>query len=295
MSNQHVQWVNGGGRIRACGETRPFLEAGFYTVNDDMMEIYLQKIDRVSDDLITLPGSLLENVELSIKEFWTKGDLFKEFGFVWKRGILLYGPPGCGKTSLISQIGNTHVEAGGVVLYADDPEYALAGLKSLREIEPDRPVLCILEDLEEILENHGESGVLSLLDGQAQIDKVAYIATTNYIKDLPSRIVNRPSRFDMVVKVPYPDQETRKRFLTSISKDLASDPGLLEAAARDSEGFSFAHLKELVISVYLFGVSFQEAGERLLKMTTQEFNEEDDEGGAPHFEMIEAVFGDLEP
>ena len=62
-------------------------------------------------------------------------------------------------------------------------------LKVFREIEPNRSIIYIFEDIDSIIEHHGEDEILSVLDGEMQVNKVLNIATTNYPERLDRRIV----------------------------------------------------------------------------------------------------------
>ncbi len=90
-----------------------------------------------------------------------------------------------GKTSTIAVVTKQMTDAGGVVFLGDtSPQILAIGLKQFREIEPDRPAVVILEDIDTIIENFGESEVLSILDGENSIANVCYIATTNFPENL---------------------------------------------------------------------------------------------------------------
>jgi hypothetical protein len=84
-------------------------------------------------------------------------------------------------------------------------------LQMLRAVEPERQVVGILEDVDALIERYGESEYLSLLDGEAQVDNVVYVATTNYPERLDARIVDRPSRFDTIRYIGMPSAGARRR------------------------------------------------------------------------------------
>lgn len=102
------------------------------------------------------------------------------------------------------------------------------------------------------------------MDGETQIDNVVYIATTNYPERLDPRLVNRPSRFDIVAKIGMPSAEARGVYLRSRSKQLSDKE--IDEWVQATEEFSFAHLKELIVSVEVFERPFAECVERLKMM-----------------------------
>jgi Hom_end-associated Hint/ATPase family associated with various cellular activities (AAA)/LAGLIDADG-like domain len=174
-----------------------------------------------------------------------------------------------GKTSTVSLTINDMVKAGGIVLLGDNPSILSKSLAEFRAIESERPLAVILEDIDTIIANYGESGVLSILDGEAQVENVVFLATTNYPERLDGRVINRPSRFDRVVKIGMPNDQAREMFLlsklgTTTAKD--SKTGETIDLIKVTDGFSIAHIKEMIISAYCQENPIKEVLERLKKM-----------------------------
>jgi SpoVK/Ycf46/Vps4 family AAA+-type ATPase len=128
-----------------------------------------------------------------------------------------------------------------------------------------RNIILVYEDIDEIINYNGESTVLSLLDGEHNIDNVLNLATTNYPGLLGARIINRPSRFDRRIYVDMPSQPAREEYLRKACKGnlSAHDLGLW---VKDTEGMSIAHLRELVAAVYCLGQDYSGVVERLKKL-----------------------------
>ena len=118
-------------------------------------------------------------------------------------------------------------------------------MEVFRKIEPDRPVVCLFEDIDAIIETHGDSELLQWLDGSHQINKVINIATTNYPERLDRRIVSRPRRFDRIIKIESPTAAIRETYLSRKLPDLAAN-GQLAHWVTMTEGLSFAALAELL-------------------------------------------------
>ena len=192
--------------------------------------------------------------------FLKKGDIFKKFGFSHKRGYLLHGPPGCGKSTTIRLLQKHFTEKfdGVVLLWANSNESFEDHLNALKEFEPNRPVMVICEDIDSKLK-HFESHILELLDGQKALDKFVLVATTNYLDVIPSRIKDRPSRIDRLVEIGNPDTKTRFKYLSNIGLDETQAAHI----AANSEGLSIAKLKEVVIASVCFDEPVADVVKRL--------------------------------
>ena len=145
---------------------------------------------------------------------------------------------------------------------------ALNVLKALRRIEPTRNLITVYEDIDEIINYNGESQVLSMLDGEHNIDNILQLATTNYPEKLGARIINRPSRFDRRVYIGMPEAPAREAYLVKATQD-GLEESKLERWTKDTEGLSIAHLRELVAAVYCLDQEYDEVIERLKAMAIQ--------------------------
>lgn len=275
--------VHGGRNYSACETAVHDVPPGQYTIEaNDHLGIFFRRTDVNLDELILLPDSVSEQVIEEIQEFWTKEQHFRKFGFLWKRGVLMWGPPGSGKTSTVQVISQQIIALGGLSIYVDHPGLAAKGLKILRSIEPTRPLIVMLEDIDSIIDSYGESDLLALMDGELQIDNIVFVATTNYPERLDKRFINRPSRFDLVKKIGMPGEGARELYLKTKNPRLA-EPEAMEELAQwvdNSRDFSIAHLKELIVSVEVFGVSLEDATERLKTMMQRSPKSGDADNGA---------------
>lgn len=269
-------WAVYGHAYSPCEKSVDALPAGQYTVEQSMNSgIYFNQVDVNLDELMTLPDSEAEQVIDDIETFWSKEDHFRKFGFLWKRGILLWGPPGSGKTSVVQIVSKLLKDNDGLSIYIEDPALGAKGLELLRRIEPNRPIVVIIEDVDSITQYYGESAILALLDGELQIDNVVFIATTNYPERLDKRLTNRPSRFDIVKKIGMPSDEARKLYIYEKNERLRNNKVELEMWVKQTKNFSLAHIKELIVSVEVFEVPFEEAIERLTAMMDKQITSED--------------------
>lgn len=275
------QWAEVGDAYFPADKTANSLPPGQYTIDySHNRGLYFAPKPINLDDLLILPDSASEDIINNIEKFWQREDLFRELGFLWKRGVLLYGPAGSGKTSTLQLITKKVVERGGIAVYVKEPKTTASGLEMLRKIEPTRPVIVLVEDVDAIQHAYGEADLLALLDGDLQIDNVVFIATTNYPEKLDKRMVNRPSRFDIVRKIGMPTAEARAIYLTARNERIAGTDELTEWVDATDQ-FSIAHLKELIVSVEALGQNFDSTVERLKVMidTTPASTDDDEAKG----------------
>lgn len=233
------------------------LATGVYrTVTDMAGTPYLIKQKMLADALLTLPDDASTEILQHIKEFWGLRDRFRQFGFLHKRGVLLYGPQGSGKTSTIIQTIKAITEQGGVVFLGGYPGTDTKGIQMFRRLEPDRPLVVVYEDVDDTVYYYGDKALTELLDGEANVDNVLFLATTNHPERLPARLINRPSRFDVLKLIGMPSEAARHAYLMA-KTDLA--PSEIGVWAQKTEGLSISHLKELLILVLVLEKQLDES------------------------------------
>ena len=190
-------------------------------------------------------------------------EAFKSMGIEPPSGILLYGPPGCGKTLLVKAIAT---ECGANFISVKGPEllsmYVGESEKGIRKVfrkaRQVSPVIVFFDELDSIASRRGsgiyDSGVgnrvidqlLTELDGVEPLKNVVFIGATNR-PDLLDPGLLRPGRIDKMIKVDAPDEKARLAILKVHTKNmpLAGDVSL-EMLAKKTQGFSGADLEGLV-------------------------------------------------
>jgi SpoVK/Ycf46/Vps4 family AAA+-type ATPase len=247
------------------------IPAGFYKVKYDSAigGYHLASKNVSSDELYELPSDELVDIIEDIKKFWENRHKYKQYNFIHKRGILLYGDPGAGKSGIIQLCTkNLITEQNGIVISiadTNDIENYVNFIQKLRAVEPERPLIVIMEDIDAIAADTSwaSSQLLNMLDGVDQIENVVYIATTNYPEKLADRITNRPSRFDRRYEVEMPTDLVRESYITNklTEEDLRAID--INIWVEKTKGMSLAHLRELIVSVITLGNTFEETIDRL--------------------------------
>lgn len=237
------------------------LDPGMYIVEYDRESgLHCKKSSIVSDELFIFSNSIIENLIIEVESFWDKKDLFKSNNLIHKRGIILEGPQGTGKSSIISLLSEKVVNRGGIVFIvnnSNDLNLYINFLKNnFRLIEPDTPIITIIEDLDKYAE---DKVILDFLDGKTNIDHHLVITTTNNSKKIPDTFL-RPSRIDLRILVSFPNYDIRKEFL--LKKGFLEGEEL-DYILQNTDSFSLADLKELYISTSILGYSISDAIDKI--------------------------------
>ena len=231
-------------------ESRDFIfVAGPHGVHD--------KIARPSlgwSDLI-LPGSLAEDMRSDVDAFFKSGHRYKELGLPHKRGFLLAGPPGNGKTlaaRILSSDRSRNFVWASITSETDDDSIAAA----FRHAAEHAPAILLFEDLDRIVSSHkvSMSFLLNKLDGLNSEDGILVLATSNAPEKLDPALVHRPSRFDRVWAIGLPGLQERVRLLKRKGGRFFSDEAL-EKAAEASSGFSMAYTQEIITNAMLIAAN----------------------------------------
>ncbi|MEM2963153.1 MAG: AAA family ATPase [Candidatus Anstonellales archaeon] len=184
----------------------------------------------------------LEDVKRAIKEAvelpLLHEDLIKKYKIKPSKGLLLFGPPGCGKTLVVKaasyELNATFLTLSGAELTKKGYDYAVHVIKeTFNRARENAPALIFIDEIESIAPASASpafrplvSQLLTELDGVYELKNVMLIGATNKPKMLDPAIL-RPGRFDKIIYVPPPDQTARAEifrlnvgdFLSETSKD----------------------------------------------------------------------------
>jgi ATPase family associated with various cellular activities (AAA) len=201
-------------------------------------------------DLI-LPDATFADLRRQVVGVALNRDRLRASGQHLKRGLLLHGPPGVGKTHtvryLIGELGDTTViQLSGDTLPAIKQACSIA-----RSLEP---AMIVVEDVDLIAEHRdlygGESPLLFTLlnemDGLAEDADVVFLLTTNRADLLEPALAARPGRVDQAVHIDLPDRDSRLRLVQLYCRGLDLDTSRLDDVLDRTDGVTASFLKELL-------------------------------------------------
>lgn len=208
------------------------------------------------DDLILSP-ELNVAVRDDVRRFIAAKETYAKLKVPWKRGLLLLGAPGNGKTHMLRALVK---ETGWQCLYVrsfksrqGDAERGITQV--FERARRAAPCVVVLEDLDCLVGDDSRSVLLNELDGFVQNEGLLIIATTNHPEKLDRSLLDRPSRFDRKFHFPLPEARERRAYLerwrSSLEPSLQFDEDTLAVTVEGTHAFTFAYLKELTFAAMM--------------------------------------------
>jgi hypothetical protein len=211
-------------------------------------------IKKATFDGLVLPPALKREIIDDFTQFFASRDVYEKYRLPWKRGVLMIGPPGNGKTHTVKALIN---RLGVDCLYVKSFKAARSTDQAsisevFRHARQMTPCILVLEDLDSLITDQNRSYFLNEVDGFMQNNGILVLATTNHPERLDAAILERPSRFDRKYYFELPAPEEREAYLRSWNETVEpelrlSQDGIISITAQ-TDGFSFAYLKELWLS-----------------------------------------------
>mmetsp|Transcript_71288 Transcript_71288/g.206396 ORF Transcript_71288/g.206396 Transcript_71288/m.206396 type:complete len:897 (+) Transcript_71288:140-2830(+) len=224
-------------------------------------------------------------------------DKYIKFGMNPSKGVLFYGPPGCGKTLLAKAIAN---ECGANFISIKGPELLTQWFgeseANVRELfdkaRAASPCILMFDEMDSIAKTRGSGGagsseagdrvinqILTEIDGVGARKNVFVIGATNR-PDILDPAVIRPGRLDQLIYIPLPDLKSRIAIFKAQLRKAPLDPEInIEVLARSTHGFSGADISEICTTASKLAIreAILAAEERNQKIESGELDEDSDD------------------
>lgn len=222
----------------------------------DGLKVQFQRLPRISREQIILPEGLLERIERHTLGFARHSKHLLATGRHLKRGLLLYGKPGTGKTLTVMYLASA-MEDRTVFLVTGMGQGLIEEVcKMARALAPATIVIedvdLIAQDREQFCSHPLLFELLNQMDGLAEDTDILFILTTNRPEVLESALAARPGRIDQAIEIPLPDARCRRRLFELYSQGLEIQRADWEAFIPRTEGASPAFIRELLRTAALF-------------------------------------------
>ncbi len=204
------------------------------------------------DEDVVLPDGVLDAIERHTVGIARHGERLLAAGQHLKRGLLLHGPPGTGKTHTVRYLMGRLPESTVVILTGTAMRFVQKAAELARRLQPS---VVVLEDVDLIAQDrsHGPMmgsspllfSLLDAMDGVGGDADVTFLLTTNRASELETALADRPGRVDLAVEIPLPDAVGREALLRLYARGvkLTADLGPIVEA---TEGVTASFAKELL-------------------------------------------------
>jgi ATPase family associated with various cellular activities (AAA) len=202
-------------------------------------------------DEVVLPAGVLAAIEQHVVLAGSRAEKLRAAGQHLKRGLLLHGPPGTGKTHTVRYLlgrltGSTVVIISGPALY----RFLGAATSLARRAQPS---IVVVEDVDLIAQDRQYSPdgnpllfqLLNEMDGVGPDADITFVLTTNRVETLEHALSDRPGRVDLAMEIPRPDAEGRERLLRLYTRDVVLDLPDPEPIVSATEGATASFIREL--------------------------------------------------
>jgi hypothetical protein len=220
----------------------------------------------VRRDMVVLPSAVIDAIERQVIGVARHAGRLLASGQHLKRGVLLHGAPGTGKTHTIRYLLG-QLDAVTVVILSGHALRWIGEACSVARVLA--PSVVVIEDVDLIAEERGPRmgqhplllALLNEMDGLSEDVDVTFLLTTNRPELLETALAQRPGRVDHAAELPLPDAEARRKLIALYQGNLLLDLSDPDDVITRTDGVTAAFLKELLRRAALLAAGAGQAGE----------------------------------
>jgi hypothetical protein len=223
------------------------------------LKIDFHRLPEIDRDAIILPQGLLARIERQTVGFGLHSQRLLEAGRHLKRGLLLHGAPGTGKTMTVMYLASAMRDRTVLLMTGRNLGLIARTCAMARALQPS---IVVLEDVDLVAEERTRGGsgcatpllfeLLNEMDGLSDDSDILFLLTTNRPDLLEPALASRPGRVDQAIEIPLPDEACRRRLFDVYGKGLTLRFAEESRFIERTEGASAAFIRELLRRAALF-------------------------------------------
>ncbi|WP_227625131.1 AAA family ATPase [Fimbriimonas ginsengisoli] len=237
-------------------------------------EIRFHRLPEVNREQIILPAEVLRVLERNTIGFFKNAQKLLDSGRSVKRGLLLFGKPGTGKTFTARWLAQATPGLTVLVMSGEQLWLIRECCQLARMLAPS---LVIMEDVDLIASARDESRhpmyqvtlhqLLNEMDGIEAPAPILFLLTTNRPDAIEPAIASRPGRIDQAIEYPLPDADCRRQLIELYSRGLVLEVRDIDTIVARTEGASPAFIQEMLRKAALFAA--EEPSSDMLRVTDE--------------------------